>query len=48
MTHPFCELENYQYSQATGEMARVSEGNVKSDIECMIFPIFPEASIAAS
>jgi hypothetical protein len=42
-TQPFCGLEHHQHPRGTDGKARVSEENVKSDIECMIFPIIPKA-----
>jgi hypothetical protein len=45
-THnPFCRLDHHQYppklpfTELADGKARVSEENVKSDIECIIFPI---------
>jgi hypothetical protein len=42
-TRPFYRLEHYQYLQGTDGKARVSEENIKSDIEYIIFPIIPKA-----
>jgi len=38
-TQPFFRLEHYQHPQGADGKARVSEENVKLDIECMILPI---------